>query len=212
MKAHIIKRCLTFITVFAGIILIQACGRELPTEAGCNFVQNSSLQRVSWDQNLPVQLYLDASVPADYAVGIKTAVDQWNVIGQKIRGRNFFNLRNESRGSATPTQDNVSKVYVLNTWEENKPTEQARTTIYWSGSRIYEADIRINRKNFDFYMGETPDFTKVHLESLMVHELGHVLGLAHTSIEDSVMQVSLANGKARTELASDDLASIQCEY
>jgi hypothetical protein len=206
------KRIIIFITAFTGILLLQACGRELPHEEPCNFVQNSNLQRVSWEDSVPVDLHLDSSIPAEYVTAIQGAIQHWNQVGQTLRKKDFFRLRTEVRGASTPAQDNFSKIYLMNTWEANKPTEQARTTIYWSGSRIYEADIRINEKNFDFYMSNSADYSKVHLESLLVHEFGHVLGLAHTDAADSVMQVSLANGKSRTELGHNDLSSVQCEY
>jgi hypothetical protein len=168
---------------------------------------------VSWENNIPVDLYLDASVPAEYESSIKAAINKWNAIGQSVAGHNFFTLRGGNPGSAKPTQDNFSKIYVLNTWESNKSTEQARTTVYWSGNRIYEADIRINDKDFDYYFSDTtPDYTKVHLESLLIHELGHVLGLAHTETSGSVMNASLANGKVREEPGNMDISSLKCEY
>jgi hypothetical protein len=213
----ITKRITTFISVFAGIILIQACGRDLPaekascTEGSVSFVQNSNMQRVAWGHSDPIPLYIDASVPQEYIAAMEAAIHDWNEVGQNLRGTAFFELRFEQKGSATPTQDNYSKIYLLNTWESNRPSEQARTTIYWSGSRIYEADIRINEKNFDFYTGNISESNKVHLESLIVHELGHVLGLAHTENTNSVMQVSLADGMRRTDLASD-AAALHCEY
>jgi hypothetical protein len=203
--------------VFAGIIFIQACGRDLPaekascTEGSVSFVQNTNMQRVAWNHSEPIPLYLDASVPQEYVAAIQAAIQNWNGVGQSLRGINFFELHFEQKGSATPTQDNYSKIYLLNTWESSRPSEQARTTIYWSGSRIYEADIRINEKNFDFNTGDIMESHKVHLESLIVHELGHVLGLAHTDSTNSVMQVSLADGMERTNLASD-AAALHCEY
>lgn len=206
------KRWFAFMGVLAGLILVQACGRELPEEAACNFVQNQNLQRVSWENNLPVDIYIDDSVPVEYEQSIRSAINKWNEIGQNLRGRDFFRLRGGNPGASSPRQDNYNKIYVLKTWEENKKTEQARTTVYWAGSHIYEADIRINNKDFQFYTTEVDDGERVHLESLVTHELGHVLGLAHVDHQESVMQVTLANGKARTEPGSVDLASLKCEY
>lgn len=206
------KRFFAILGIITGLILVQACGRKLPQEAPCNFVQNQDLQRVSWDRNLPVTLYLDSSVPSDYQSAIVAAVDKWNEVGRKIRVGNFFQLLGSSPGSSSPRQDGYNKIYVLNSWEDSKRTEQARTTVYWSGNRIYEADIRINREDFDYYFSDTPDYSKVHLESLMVHELGHVLGLAHNSTTESVMQVTLANGKSRVDPGNIDVNSLKCEY
>jgi Matrixin len=206
------RRIFAIMGIISGLILVQACGRELPSETPCNFVQNQNLQRVSWENNVPVDLYLDTNVPTEFEAPIRAAIARWNEIGQSLRGRDFFRLRGGSPGSGSPAQDSYSKIYVLNTWESNKSIEQARTTVYWTGSVIYEADIRINNLNFDYYFTDTPDYSKVHLESLIVHELGHVLGLAHTDSKTSVMQVSLANGKSRTEPGGIDVNSLKCEY
>src|SRR5688572_21533689 len=92
---YIIKRITLFFGVLCTITLIQACGRELPHEESCNFVQNANLQRVSWDQNVPVNLYLDSSVPAEYVAAVEAAVTRWNVVGQRIRQQDFFDLRHE---------------------------------------------------------------------------------------------------------------------
>lgn len=206
------QRVFAILGIIAGLILVQACGRELPPEQPCNFVQNHNQQRVSWEREVPVEIFLDNSVPSEYESAVRGAMRQWNEVGQSLRGRDFFKLGANSPGANQPAQDGYTKIYFLNTWEADKPSEQARTTVYWTGSKIFESDIRINDKNFNFYLGDNPDFSKVHLESLIVHELGHVLGLAHTGEENSVMQVTLANGKSRTEPGGIDINSIQCEY
>jgi hypothetical protein len=222
-------RLFAILGVLAGFLLVQACGRKLPEERGCNFVQNQNMQRVSWGENLPVDLYLDNSVPGEYDEAVKAAVAIWNDRAKKIGYREFFRLRSGSPGAIIPTQDNYTKIYLLNTWEDNRKFEQARTTVYWSGSQIYEADIRVNNKDFQFFINEPPpedgdrgvstgedtaDPTteKVHLPSLLVHELGHVLGLAHNTHGESVMQTNLANGVIRTELSKADIESLECEY
>ncbi|OFZ16005.1 MAG: hypothetical protein A2Z20_03340 [Bdellovibrionales bacterium RBG_16_40_8] len=156
---------------------------------------------------------MDSSYPAEYVIALTGAIAQWNNIGQQLSKKDFFRLRTGSPGASSPRQDGYTKIYMLNTWEDDRRIEQARTTVYWSGSQIYESDIRINHKDYDFYLADDrPDYSKVHLESLIVHELGHVLGLAHTHNTESVMQVSLANGKVREEPQSPDIEALQCEY
>lgn len=206
------KSTYALLGIAAGLLVMQACSREVPSEIACNFVQNQNVQRVSWEQNLPVNLYYDNSVPVEYEAAMNAAIARWNAVGQQLIGKDFFRIRGGSPGSSTPVQDGYSKIYVLNTWEANKTSEQARTTVYWTGTRIYEADVRVNDKDFDYYMTDTPDYRRVHLESLIVHELGHVLGLAHTSTAESVMQAHLANGTERDQPSSIDLSSLSCEY
>ncbi|KAK4373211.1 hypothetical protein RND71_008595 [Anisodus tanguticus] len=52
----------------------------------------------------------------------------------------------------------------------------------------------------------------VDLESVAVHEIGHLLGLGHSSVEDSIMFPSLEAGTRRVELANDDIQGVQVLY
>ncbi len=98
------------------------------------------------------------------------------------------------------------------TWEAEKASEQARTSVYWVGDQIREADIRINAKNFTFY-SETPSgYRDVHLQSLLIHELGHVLGLRHKDDTASVMATYLASQTLRINLSDADKENVNCEY
>lgn len=53
---------------------------------------------------------------------------------------------------------------------------------------------------------------KVDFESLIVHELGHVVGLGHNEEEGSVMKRKLSKGRIRRGLSSVDLNSLFCGY
>jgi len=207
------KRIFAALGIIGGLLLVQACGRQMPSQPACNFVENSDLQRVSWKTDLPVTMYLDASIPYDYVPAIQNAMAVWNNIGQKTIKQNFFVLGSGNPGSPTPKVDGYNKIYLLNSWESDLSDQQARTTVYWSGARIYEADMRLDAANFSFYTDNSnPDPTKVNLESLVLHELGHVLGLAHNPVSTSVMQPSLANGTLRVDPGEIDVQSITCEY
>lgn len=206
-----LTQCLIACSVAAvSALLVQACSRPLAPQEACNFVQNSQFQRVSW-KNRHVIMYVDASVPAQFVPAIQRAADIWN----QALGENILNIRTTGGGgqSYEPAKDNYSKIYWMKTWDAHKPNEQARTTVYWAGANIYEADVRINNYNFEYFTDEdTVDYQKVHLESLLVHEFGHVLGLAHVDDSTSVMQVSLANGYLRAQPGQTDLESLKCEY
>lgn len=208
------RRASKILLAFAALSLVgvmSACTRKLAPEASCNFVQNSDLQRVSWGSQTPVKLYIHESVDPKYWPAIQAAVDTWN---QEIPGKDLFKIEGTGvTGPATPSRDGYSVIYMLNTWEADKPNEQARTTIYWTGNQIYEGDIRINAKNFSFnYQSNSGTFFGVDLQSLVLHELGHVLGLAHTSDAGSVMAVSLASGLERRAPSAGDLTDLRCEY
>ncbi|XP_010510985.1 PREDICTED: metalloendoproteinase 5-MMP-like [Camelina sativa] len=52
----------------------------------------------------------------------------------------------------------------------------------------------------------------VDLESVVVHEIGHLLGLGHSSVEDAIMFPAISGGHRKVELAKDDIEGIQHLY
>ncbi|OQW49306.1 MAG: hypothetical protein A4S09_12385 [Proteobacteria bacterium SG_bin7] len=190
------------------MMTMAACNLKITPEKGCNFVMNSMQQRVSWNSNLPISIYIHDSVPSDYIPAVTNAMKTW----ETALGRKLFEVVGVVSGPATPQKDGVSIIYFMSKWEESKTSEQARTTIYWQGEQIVEGDIRINAKNFTFSTGSSPVAASVDFESLLIHELGHLLGLAHDNEAGSVMNERLASGVLRRDIGNVDLASVKCEY
>lgn len=193
-------------------VLFSACTRHFDPQPSCNFVQNGDLQRVSWNSLTPMKLYVHHSLSLvkypEMEKVVREAAQAWNdVAGRELIRVEAFNVG----GEAQPRKEGYSTLYWLTSWDANKQTEQARTTIYWSGSQIYEADIRLNAQDHTFYVGSESTFTGVDLKSLLIHEFGHALGLAHAT-GVSVMNVSLNNGVARRKISEVDGDSIRCEY
>ncbi|XP_041011284.1 metalloendoproteinase 2-MMP-like [Juglans microcarpa x Juglans regia] len=52
----------------------------------------------------------------------------------------------------------------------------------------------------------------VDLESVAVHEIGHILGLGHSSVENSIMYPTISSRTRKVELANDDILGIQELY
>lgn len=196
--------------VVLGVALMQACSLKLPEEPSCNFVRNSQAQRVSWNSNEPMKLYVDSSVDDSLVPYIRSAADKWN----RSAGRELIQVvAGVEIGNASASRDGFSKIYIQSDWDSSRPDEQARTTVHWVGSIMQEADIRLNAKDFSFFVGPRPaSYDQVHFESLVLHELGHALGLAHNESSDSVMQTRLAQGDIRDEVGKEDLLSMGCEY
>ncbi|GFP80065.1 metalloendoproteinase 1 [Phtheirospermum japonicum] len=64
--------------------------------------------------------------------------------------------------------------------------------------------------NGDFLSGSP--FSAVDLESVAVHEIGHLLGLGHSSVEEAIMYPTISSGVRKVELANDDVMGIQELY
>lgn len=203
------------------VLLLSAClglGLSLvacapKTQNECGFVQNPKGERISWKGRLPIVLKLHNSVPEEHEEAIKNSADTWN----EALKRRVFVLDTESRvgGPNQTGKDTENVIYFYDNWEPERKDEQARTAIYWKGDLIEEADIRVNARDFKFYIqqeGKASPMDKVNMEALILHELGHVLGLRHQDIEPSVMATHLRNGADRVSLSSYDVKTVQCEY
>jgi hypothetical protein len=58
----------------------------------------------------------------------------------------------------------------------------------------------------------TPAFNEFDVESVGLHEYGHIVGLDHSQYNWAVMWYSIANGEVQRTLSSDDIAGILAIY
>lgn len=192
----------------AYLVLILASCAKPKAQKDCGYVQNVYGERVSWKQSVPVVMYFHTSVPAQFEANIRAAAESWN----KAFGRNILIIESARVGGGGPARDNKNVIYFLNTWEADRASEQARTSLYWVGDQIQEADIRVNQ-NYQFYVtGAAATGSAVNIQALLLHEMGHVIGLRHNDASPSVMATYLKANQDRNQLQEADMASLQCEY
>lgn len=100
-------------------------------------------------------------------------------------------------GANEITKGNMGRVasYVMETY---------RT--YHAYGTIYEADINMNTSH-DFGTAST----SYHTQTIMTHEIGHLLGLGHTSNSSGIMYYYIGLGE-RKSIASDDRNGINAIY
>ncbi|KAK9017188.1 hypothetical protein V6N11_079670 [Hibiscus sabdariffa] len=59
---------------------------------------------------------------------------------------------------------------------------------------------------------ETEDYRSANIKIVATHEIGHVLGLAHSSVQEAVMYLSLRPRSKRVDLKLDDVQGVQALY
>lgn len=84
---------------------------------------------------------------------------------------------------------------------------------------IFDGDIELNTYNdrtnqlgFEFSTSRLPGSDAVDLQTIIVHELGHFHGLAHSSNDRAIMWPEAGRGEARRDLTFDDSAGICAAY
>ncbi len=177
-------------------------------QASCGFLQNSYGQRVSWKQSSPVLFYIDPSFSLVEEAAVIRAAQKW----EQVVGRPLAVFQKVPRDQFwSPARDRRNTIYYLNEWPLSYSNQQAITHLYWAKNQLLEADIKVNAKYFRYFI-EGLDNTSVHFESLMIHELGHALGLTHYYEAPTVMWSILALGVVRNKLSQKDESNLTCEY
>jgi len=80
---------------------------------------------------------------------------------------------------------------------------------------IYDADIEVNSDGADSLVVNSANVTRndIDLHSVLTHEIGHFLGLSHSTIVGATMMPSLASGQTSlATLADDDISGICTVY
>lgn len=212
------KKWLGTALVLTIALIVQACAPK--SQEDCGFVQNVYGERISWKSDSAVTMHLHTSIPDSMVPAIMRAAETW----ERTAGRKLINIIQHPRynGPLAPHKDGQNVIYLMDTWEGNKGSEQGRTSVYWIGDLIKEADIRLNSYDFNFEWKNQTLTTAVNparrssgavnIEALVLHEMGHVLGLKHKDGAGSVMATYLSSGDERVVLAETDTAALQCEY
>jgi Matrixin len=211
--------------VLHSIFSLFVLGCQPKAQNQCGFVQNVYGQRISWKTKGPIELVIAKDIPVQLRPAIYRAAATW----EKIVGEKLFNLTEDYlRAGERPSKDGKNGIYFLSTWESDRKSEQGRTTVYWGADQIMEADIRINALDFSYYDQNQKDLvvatSRANLanamttsegysfEALILHEMGHMLGLKHAEDKGSVMATHLSAFTDRTQPSVTDIQSLQCGY
>ncbi len=206
--------------------------------ASCNQTETGSVSRGNinaeapylWTSSFPKQLHISSAFnaqPSDIT-SIRAVGDAWTTAVENKK--TFFTYttgateKTVGLGSTSALNDGILGVYKATTWPyPDYPDALAVTQIfayrYNVGSSseyvdIQEADIIMNYQNFHF---DDPAVTYDYdLRTVMLHEMGHFLGLSHKSRfsnrNDSVMYPSIYNTEVKQTPKLIDVGDIASKY
>ncbi len=122
-----------------------------------------------------------------------------------------------------PFGSNSNTVAFRPKWEDDalhRPGTIAITVVTFDSltGEIFDADIELNSRaganpgGFVFASGRVPEPDECDLQTILTHEFGHFLGLAHSDISRAVMYPTAGLGEIRSDLNSDDSAGVCAIY
>jgi hypothetical protein len=91
----------------------------------------------------------------------------------------------------------------------------AKTSVTYNDEtgEIYDADIEVNTANNTVTISDDPKKIQYDLQAILTHEVGHFIGIAHSSNSDAVMFASYSPGSiAQRKLTPDDVAAVCAIY
>lgn len=215
-------------SITALILLAMMLGWAVPARSyTLQFTDASSAVRIKWPTNVITIAFSSSLVtpPANIKTGSNVLGAARRALVQWAGASNIRFVETSSTAqSISPSAggDGISLITLANTPENaalfSGSDRPGRTRVYFDPvtGRISEADIALN-PSAQFSTDGT--FNTYDLESVLTHEIGHLLGLEHSGMVGATMQPRLAlNGlytlpafSART-LSEDDRAGVRALY
>jgi hypothetical protein len=149
----------------------------------------------------------NADVSLSAAVtAVQAAMAVWNTqAGTPFR----FSYAGQTNNTAS-TYDNKSVIL----FRQSSNGGAIASTYAWSVNGVLvEADIVYWDGGFKFFTGTSGCSSGAYIEDIGAHELGHAMGLSHSSVSDATMRATYGTcSQTQRTLASDDIAGARKLY
>ncbi len=169
------------------------------TDPECGYYRTEHGENIT-QHILPVVFKIHKDVPIDMYGPIKRAAQTYN----NVLKEDLITIQEIDEGPIMPRLDGVNVIYYGPTDQYKYYNNIGLADINFRGNKITNADITINSQ---------VDFNVYDLESLMLHEFGHTLGLGHTNEDpESTMSEYTHAGEIKRKLSTKDIINIRCGY
>jgi len=205
MKGSIITKAVMTLSLL-GLVLVVAAeevGLWAYTLNSSSFAGTSAAYRVNPNFTDP-----SAGSTAAQIASIQAGANEWQTTG----GANFQFVYQGTTTGTSLSPDGVNRVFYSNT-----DGGGALAVCYWwsSGGSTTNFDIAFYDRDgpTNFVWATNPSGGQFDIQGVVTHELGHALGLGHSTVNGATMYPSVQGGStAARSLEPDDQAGVQALY
>lgn len=190
--------------------ILAAAGTAIAMAAALGTAPEAYSTFARWTST-PVNVYINPANadldPAAAEAALRTAMDEWNTRS----GSSFHYLYIGQTTDTTARNDGRNVVLFRNATNNGA---LASTYSWWSGSTMLDSDVIFWDASYTFFSGTAGcGGAGAYVEDIAVHELGHALGLDHSTAADATMYPTYYYcSQEMRSLAADDMAGAQALY
>lgn len=167
----------------------------------------------SW-RNLPITYYINQNGSNDMSFStLEQVIDaSYGAWEQPCCSKFRAQYGGQTANTAVNNNDRIVLSFEENSWDPQfgsvNVTIGVTLTSVWNDCSIADAPILFNGVGFQF----TNNGTGTDLQAIATHEIGHMLGLSHSPIQQATMFASYVGGTGARSLHQDDIDGVCALY